>query len=194
MPAVTAWFFAAGGAALAARHRTKDRKRPTPLANGNRISIAAALLVTAVTPALLMLSQARVSDAARAFNRGDCPGATSAALSSLDYMAIRPEPYQMIAYCDIDQGRLTQAVAAMRKAVEAQPVSWEYHFGLAIALAESGKDPRKEYAVAARLNPREPIISSARPGLGASASLAVWEKAGRAARRDILGSGRLTLK
>jgi O-antigen ligase len=194
MPATTAWFFAAGGAALAARHRTKDRERQTAIANGNRISIAAALLVTAVTPALLMLSQARVSDAARAFNRGDCAGATSAALSSLDYMAIRPEPYQMLAYCDMDQGRLTQAVAAMRKAVEAQPVSWEYHFGLAIALAESGKDPRAEYAVAARLNPVEPIVRSARAGLGASASPAEWEKAGRTARREILGSGRLTLK
>jgi hypothetical protein len=135
-----------------------------------------------------------VSDAASAFNHGDCPGATSAAVASLDYMAIRPEPYQMIAYCDLDQGRLTQAVAAMRKAVDAQPVSWEYHFGLAIALAESGKDPRSEFAVAARLNPVEPMIAAARPGLGVSSSPAEWEKAGRAARRDILGSGRLTLK
>src|SRR3954451_12192861 len=85
MPAVTAWFFAAGGAALATRYRAKDPP-PPPLANGNRITIAAALLVTAVTPALLMLSQSRLSDAAGAFNRGDCRAATDSALASLSYM------------------------------------------------------------------------------------------------------------
>jgi O-antigen ligase len=193
MPAVTAWFFAAGGAALAARQRTKERGPAPQIADGNRITIAAALLVTAVTPALLMLSQTRLSDAASKFNHGDCRGASSAALSSLDYMAVRPEPYQMIGYCDLDQGRLTQAVAAMRKAVGEQPRNWEYHFSLAIALAESGKDPRQEYATAARLNPLEPSIKEARSGLG-SASAADWPKAGLAARREILGSGRLTLK
>jgi hypothetical protein len=195
MPAVTAWFFAAGGAALAARQRTGKDRAPVPrIADGNRITIAAALLVTAVTPALLMLSQSRLSDAASSFNHGDCQGATSAALSSLDYMAIRPEPYQMIGYCDIDQGRLTQAVAAMRKAVQEQPASWEFHFSLAIALAEAGQDPRQEYVTAARLNPREPSIAEAKSGLGAGSSPAGWEKAGTAARREILGSGRLTLK
>jgi Flp pilus assembly protein TadD len=150
-------------------------------------------LITAATPALLMLSQARLSDAASRFNHGDCRGATSASLKSLDYMSIRPEPYQMIGYCDLDQGRLTQAVAAMRKAVEAAPRSWEYHYSLAIALAEAGSDPRAELAEARRLNPREDLVKAAAPAFDTS-SPAGWVKAGAKARRDILGSGRLTLK
>ena len=47
-----------------------------------------ALLVTAITPALLMLSQSRLSKAANAFNKGNCQRASSQALASLDYMAM----------------------------------------------------------------------------------------------------------
>jgi tetratricopeptide (TPR) repeat protein len=193
MPAVTAWFFACGGAALAARGKKNVAVAPTPISNGARISIAAGFLILAATPALLMLSQSRLSDAAGRFNHGDCRGATSESLKALDYMAIRPEPYQMIGYCDLDQGRLTQAVAAMRKAVEYAPRSWEYHYALAIALAEAGSDPRAEFAEARRLNPREPLLTQAASSFR-STTPAEWVKAGASARREILGSGRLTLK
>jgi len=193
MPAVTAWFFAIGGAALAARARVKSDAPDPQISNGNRISIAAALLVTAITPALLMLSQSRLSEAASAFDHGNCPQATSKALASLDYMAIRPEPYQMIAYCDLDQGRLTQAVAAMSKAVKEQPRSWEFHYGLAIVQGEAGRDPRREFATAVRLNPREALMKEAAAGFRGT-SPARWQKAAEQARRNLLGSGKLTLK
>ena len=194
MPAVTAWFFAAGGAALASRHRTRAKEEGSALANGNRIAFAAAMLVTAVTPALLMLSQADLSTAASDFDRGDCPGATKAAVASLDYVALRPQPYQMLGYCNLADGRITQAVAAMRKAVEQEPKGWEYHFGLAAALAEAGRDGRAELATAERLNPREPVIAAAKPAFTTARTPAEWERAGGAARRDILSSGILTLK
>jgi O-antigen ligase len=193
MPAVTLWFFACGGAALASRGKKNAAVAPTTLTNGSRISIAAAFLILAATPALLMLSQAKVSDAATSFNHGDCRGATASALKSLDYMAIRPEPYEMLGYCDLDQGRLTQGVAAMRKVVQYAPRSWEAHYSLAIAQAEAGSDPRPEFADARRLNPREQLLSQAAPSFRAS-SPAGWVKAGATARREILGSGRLTLK
>ena len=60
--------------------------------------------------------------------------------------------------CDIDSGRVGEAVAAMQKAVEQEPRSWEYHFGLAVAQGYAGIDPRREIATAARLNPREDLV------------------------------------
>jgi O-antigen ligase len=191
MPAVTAWFFAAGGAALAAR-RAPDAA-PIGVANGNRISIAAALLVTAIAPALLMLSQSRLSDAAAAFDRGDCRAATSSALASLDYMAIRPEPYQMLGYCDLEQGRLTQAVAAMEKAVQLEPQRWEYRYSLAVAQAEAGRDPTAALAEAGRLDPREDLIKTAAKAFQTSPP-GNWEKAGQRAGDAIIASGQLSLK
>lgn len=191
MPAVTAWFFAAGGAALAARRAPSEE--PPELANGSRITIAAAFLVMAITPALLMLSQSRLSDAAAAFKRGDCRATTASALSSLDYMAVRPEPYQMLGYCDLEQGRLTQGVAAMAKAVDLEPKRWEYRYSLAVAQAEAGRDPRAAIAEAARLNPREPIIKQAAADFAKSPP-GEWEKAGEKAARAIIASGQLSLK
>lgn len=193
MPSTGAWLFAAGGAALAARGRT-DGKQPAPLVNGNRIAIAAAFLVLAVTPALLMLSQARLSDAAAAFRNGDCRAATSRALKAIDYLAARPEPYQMLGYCDLEQGRLTQGVAAMRKAAEQEPRSWEYHYSLAVAQAEAGQDPRPEIAEALRLNPREELAKQASEAFRAARSPDTLQKAGEQARDTTLASGRLTLK
>ena len=152
-----------------------------------------ALLVTAITPALLMLSQSRLSAAADAFNHGNCERATRQSLASLDYMAIRPEPYQMLAYCDIEQGRLSQAVAAMTKAVDAEPASWEFHYGLAIAQGEAGRDPRHEFETALRMNPREPLLKEAATGFR-STTAAQWQKAATSARQTLLGSGKLTLK
>ncbi|HEY0632715.1 MAG TPA: O-antigen ligase family protein, partial [Thermoleophilaceae bacterium] len=154
MPAVTAWFFAVGGAALAGR---ASKRRPEPMGDRGRIPIAAALLVVAVTPALLMLSQYRLQASAKAFDKGNCTPATRDAVSSINILGNRPEPYQIVAYCDLDRGRVQEAVAAMRKAVEQQPRSWEYHFGLAIALGYAGSDPRPEVATATRLSPVEPL-------------------------------------
>jgi O-antigen ligase len=193
MPATAGWLFAAGGAALASRGRTEGTRAPQ-LVNGNRIAIAAAFLVLAVTPGLLMLSQARVSDAAAAFRRGDCKGATASSLKAIDYLAVRPEPYQMLGYCNLEQGRLTQAVASMRKAVEQEPASWEYHYSLAVALAEAGRDPRPELSAAARLNPREDLVRQASAAFRGRSTPAALQEAGATVRGQALESGRLTLK
>jgi len=178
---------------LAARAPKKAAPPASAMANGNRITIAVALLVTAIAPGLLMLSQSRLTEAANAFDHGNCQRASRDALRSLDYMAIRPEPYQILAYCDIDQGRLTQGVAAMTKAVETQPASWEFHYGLAIAQGEAGRDPRGEFATAMRMNPREPLLKDIAPRFRGTTP-AQWQRAATEARRNLLGSGSLTLK
>jgi hypothetical protein len=190
MPAVTAWVFAVGGAALAGE--ASARRGPATGARW-RAPLAVALLVVAVTPALLMLSQAHLQRAASAFERGACAPAESQALASIDVLSIRPQPYQIIGYCDISDGRPEAAVAAMRKAVQQEPGSWEYHYGLAIAESYAAIDPRSELATAMRLDPGDPFVAQMAPVLQTS-SPARWLATARNAYANSFASGRLTLR
>jgi hypothetical protein len=191
MPAVTAWFFAIGGTALAGR---AAKRPPTPMGDRGRIPIAAALLVVAVTPALLMLSQYRLQSAARSFDKGSCRAATHDAVSSINVLANRPQPYQIVGYCDLDSGRVQEAVAAMKKAVEQEPRSWEYHFGLAIAQGYAGTDPRPEMAVAARMNPREDLVKQGTSEYAGKATPTEWLAAAKKLNDAVRVSNRLTLR
>ena len=47
----------------------------------------------------------------------------------------------------------------MTNAVEHDPHSWEAHYGLAVARAASGLDPRPELRTARRLNPRDSDVA-----------------------------------
>jgi hypothetical protein len=190
MPAVTAWVFVVGGVALAAR--ASARTGPV-MGSRARVPLAAALLVAAVTPALLMLSQAHLQRAADAFEQGNCARASNEAVASIDVLAVRPQPYQIVGYCDISDGRAQDAVAAMRKAVQQEPGSWEYHYGLAIAEGYAGIDPRPELTMAARLNPGEALVKQLRSAVRTD-SRAAWLTAAERAVSATLASGRLTLR
>jgi O-antigen ligase len=192
MPAVTAWFFAAGGAALAARSNVTSGRRP--LGRDRRVPIAIALLVVAITPALLMLSQARLVKSADAFVAGNCRDAERYALSAISMFGSRPQPYQILGYCDLEQSRSRAAVAAMQQAVDHEPDAWEYRFSLAIAQAEAGIDPRPELQRVQRLNPLEPLVRNAAGSLGRSDSPDVWASEGAKLRLATLTSGLLTIK
>jgi hypothetical protein len=192
MPAVTAWVFAVGGAALAGR---ASGRPATPMGDRGRIPIAAALLVVAVTPALLMLSQYRLQTAATAFDRGSCKPAKREAIASINILAVRPQPYQIVGYCDLDDGRVQEAVTAMQKAVEQEPKSWEYHYGLAIAQGFAGIDPRPELAVATGLNPKEDLLNQANKAFAQTGnSSTAWFKAAQQLNDATRVSGRLTLR
>jgi len=154
-----------------------------------RIPIAASLLVVAVTPALLMLSQYRLQASATAFDKGNCRTATREAVSSINILGNRPQPYQIVGYCDLDSGRTQEAVAAMRKAIENQPRSWEYHFGLSIALGYAGADPRPEMAAAARLARREPLVTEGQALLARKTTPAEWLTAAKKLNDDTRVSG-----
>jgi O-antigen ligase len=191
MPAVSAWVFAAGGLALAAR---RPRETARPPSSRVRIAIAVALLVSAITPALMAISQHRLEQSASAFERGDCTAASRMALSSIDVLAIRPEPYQILGYCDLRAGRPHDAVAAMAKAVHEQPGDWQYHYGLAVARASASLDPRREIALANRLNPRESLARSARALFDETTSRSRWSRIAEQAEVAATSSGRLTLR
>lgn len=191
MPAVTAWLFAIGGAALAADGTGDGAGRR--MADRGRVPLAAALLVAAVTPALLMLSEYHLQSAADAFQAGDCTHADSEAIASISVIAVRPEPYQILGYCDITGGQAQAAVAAMRKAVRVEPGSWEFHYGLAIADSYAGIDPRPQLLVAMRLDPHDRLIQQMAPVLGTS-SPRRWLATAQTAYAVTVTSGRLTLR
>ena len=151
MPAVTLWIFALGGAALAARS-----ERPSPIARPGAVARPIAVLAcfaVAVVPGLTLVSDERLQESAAAFERGDCAAAIDAADSSIGALAMRPEPYELRAFCRLRGGRIGAAVKDLERAVDRDPQSWTYHYELAIARGAAGSDPRPEALRALRLNP-----------------------------------------
>jgi hypothetical protein len=160
MPAVTAWFFAAGGLALA-RERRQEAQGRGRLPNLARLGLALGVLLLAVVPARIALSEARLADSREAFARGDCAGAVDAALASIDILTVRADPYVILGYCDVRLGRNDLAVRAMGAAVARDPGNWEMHYGRALVLGAAGRDPRGAARRALTLNPREPLAREA---------------------------------
>lgn len=152
LPSVTLWLFAAGGLALA-RPPASARTRAMALPRLGRVIVALVVLALAVTPVLNALADARVRDSVTAFKRGDCEQAIDHALTATARVGARPEPYAIIAFCDVRLGELELADRMMRNAVDRDPNNWVYHFGLSLVRAIRGEDPRAEIAAARRLNP-----------------------------------------
>ena len=191
MPAVTAWVFAVGGTALAAR--ASGTPLPTPAAQRSRVPVAAALAVAAATPVLLLFAHARLTESARAFQSDDCDDAAKRAYDSINSFSLRPEPYRIIGFCDIRRGRGEAAVAAMRKAIDKSPRNWESHYGLALALASSGRDPGPALRRTQELNPRESFVQHAVDAFRGG-SPDSWRRAAPLELANAIGSGQLTLK
>ncbi len=157
MPAVTLPFFALGGLALA-----RDRARLQPPGRPLRVALGIGLLVMAVTPALIAVSQTHLDDSVRAFRQGDCDTAIDAALSSASTLSVRPEPYEILGYCDARRrgaGRL--AVQMMEEAVKRDPDNWEFRYGQALVRGAAGLDPRPAAREAYRLNPLNDLTRDA---------------------------------
>jgi hypothetical protein len=152
LPSVTLWLFAAGGLALA-RPPARAETRAVTLPGLGRVIAALVVLAVTVTPVLNALADARVRDSVTAFKRGDCEGAIDHALTATKRVSARPEPYAILAFCDVRLGELDLADRMMRNAVDRDPDNWVYHFGLSLIRAIRGKDPRPEVAAARRLNP-----------------------------------------
>ena len=155
MPVVTLGFFAVAGAALSPRKGSGSGW--VPGAN-SRMILGLLCLISAVAPALIIGSQSRLNKAKQAlYNADNCAGASSAALSSIGWLDVRPEPYEILGFCDIQRGRPRQGVEAMKRAVHYDPGSWETYYALALAQGASGIDPRPAAARALRMDPLEPL-------------------------------------
>jgi O-antigen ligase len=159
MPVVTLGFFAAAGAGLSPGRRSHS---PGWVPGYNsRLMLGLLCLVTLVTPVLIIGSQTRLEDAEHALYASDCAGASSASLSSIGWLDVRPEPYEILGFCDIERGLPRLGVAAMEHAVHRDPGSWETYYALAIAQGSAGIDPRPAATRALRMNPLERLTQEA---------------------------------
>ncbi len=160
LPAVTVWLFAAGGLALAgvpADHRPVRGTGLDSRARSGRVVVSAGCVLLILLPLAVYRSDGPLRSAADAFAAGDCPGAVGEALRSTEILAIRPEPYVIVGYCDLRLGRPDLAVTAFGNAMRRDPGNWEMHYGMALARAAGGRDPRPELRRAQRLNPNHPL-------------------------------------
>jgi hypothetical protein len=180
LPAVTLWPVVAGAAALA---------RPEPvglrLPGLARIVAGLGVLALAVTPVLSALAHSRLRDSVAALKRGDCDTAIDDALAATSTLSSRPEPYAVLAFCDVRLGKPDLAERLMRDAVDRDPDNWTYHYALGLVLAARGEDPREEIAVARRLNPREPLAIRAERSLGGTDDPREWKRRALTARLPI---------
>ncbi len=184
LPAVTAWLFAAGGIALARPPGAPETRLVAP----SRIArVVAALVVLAlvVTPMLNAIADARLRDSVTAFKAGDCDTAIDKALSATSALGARPEPYAILAFCDVRLGDNVLAERMMRNAVERDPNNWVYHYGLALVLGAEGENPRAEIEEARRLNPREPRAIDAEEAFASTNDPEKWKRRALKARLPI---------
>jgi hypothetical protein len=157
MPAVTAWVFCLGGAAIA-RPPTEDR-RAGP-SNGVRVVLGTVVLIGAIAPAVLLVSQRQLDEAASAFNRGDCTASVERATASIRTLEIRPEPYEVLGFCHVRRGFDRLGARALQEAVERDPENWEFHYGLAVVRGSAGLDPRPAARRALQENPNDPLTKA----------------------------------
>lgn len=175
MPAVTLPFFALGGAALA--KKVGETPLVPQLHQTTRAIAGIGVLILAVSPWLIASSQARMVEAARAFKANDCPTTISKSLDTISAASVRPEPYALLAYCDVRGGQPKLGVQMMQNAVDRDPHNWEYRYGLALVKASAGQDPRADAAKALRLNPLEPMVFNARRDFGKARTPRQWQRA-----------------
>lgn len=156
MPAVTAWLFAFGGAGLATHARSASRASPR---QGVRVAVALLVLVAAIAPGLVVASQRQLDDGIDALRAGNCGKAIDRSAAAIASLEIRPEPYEVIAYCQARRGNHRLATQAMDRAVDRDPDNWRYRYGRAVLRGGAGLDPRPDLLTARALNPHQPEVN-----------------------------------
>jgi O-antigen ligase len=160
--------------------------------HNTRLVLALLCLATIALPVSIVGSQTKLGQAEHALYASNCAAATPAALSSIGWLDVRPEPYEIVGFCDIERGLPHLAVAAMGAARSRDPGSWETYYALAIAQAAAGLDPRANVARALRMNPLEPLTREAARELRGS-SPSEWVRRAPVVRAAALKSNDLSI-
>jgi hypothetical protein len=189
MPVTTLGFFAAAGLALGAGKGSGAGWIP---GHGSRLLLGLLLLATVALPVLVIGSQKRLGDAEHALYASNCPKASSAALSSIGLLDLRPEPYEIVGFCDLQRGLPRMGLSAMQQAVHFDSSSWETYYMLALAQASAGIDPRGDVERALRMNPFEPLTIKAARTLQTS-SPTEWVSRAATLRAAALASNDLSI-
>ena len=145
-----------------------------------RILPALILLVLAITPVSVALSQQRLDASVRAFLEDDCDRSVDLALASSSALPMRPEPFQVMGFCDARRGEHALAARVMRNAIRLDPDNWEFRYSLAVVQAAAGRDPRPELDAALALDPLSYLLRRQRE-LFASNDPKVWQRRARVA-------------
>jgi hypothetical protein len=189
MPVVTVGFFAIAGAGLSPKAGQGPGWIPS---QNSRLVLGLLCLATLVVPVLIIGSQAHLDDARQALHANKCSTAKPAALSSIRWLDVRPEPYEILGFCDIGKGQPSLGVSAMERAVHVDPGSWETYYALAIAQAAAGHDPRPAAEAALEMNPLDPLTRQEIEQF-ATTNPKLWVRRSRAVRADALASNQLSI-
>src|SRR2546423_9206717 len=137
MPALTAWFFAIGGAGLAAHRFSVVPDVPPQTV---RVGVGLLVRIAAVTPGLVLASQRQIDAATDALRAADCTRAIDRASAAINTLEVRPEPYRVIALCQSQRGNDRFALQAMEKAASRDPNNWSSAYDLAVLRGGAGLD------------------------------------------------------
>jgi hypothetical protein len=158
LPATGFFVFGLGGLAIAADRSHSLGWAPPRIA---RVALGIGSLVLIVSPALMAISQGYLNSAVKSLEKGDCGTASREALHSIHTLSVRPEPYQVLGFCDSRAGENELAISMLKTAVARDPGEWESFYGLALVLAAAEKDPRRAARRALTLAPYEPLTQEA---------------------------------
>jgi O-antigen ligase len=180
------FFFALGGMAIAAKPGEREDSSWSPAIGGRtaRLALSVGCLALVVTPALVAISQGKLDSAVRKFEAGNCGGASQEALSAIHVLSVRPDPYQVIGFCDMIEGQDALAVSLLETAVKRDEGEWESWYGLAVTQAAAGRSPVAAARRAYELAPREPLAEEGND-LFTNGNPKIWKRRAATARLPI---------
>jgi O-antigen ligase len=184
LPATGFFVFALGGMAIAARRGEGPGWAPPVPGRTARIALSLCALALVVSPALVAISQGYLDAAVRDFEEGDCAGASRNALKAINTLSVRPEPYQLLGFCDSKAGQHELAISMLETAIERDRGEWESYYGLALVQAAAGQDPRAAARKAYELAPHEPLAEEGKE-LFTSGNPQIWERRAQSARLPV---------
>src|SRR5262249_61555680 len=92
---------------------------------------------------------------------GNCGAASHEALDAIHVLSVRPEPYQVLGFCDSRNGQHQLAIQMLETAVDRDPGEWESYYGLALVKGAAGVDPRPDARKAYELAPHVALTQEA---------------------------------
>jgi hypothetical protein len=161
MPATGFFFFSLGGMAIAARQGEGTSWVPRAPGRMARVGLGLGCLVLVVSPALVAISQGMLNSAVRNLQAGNCGKASHEALDAIHVLSVRPEPYQVLGFCDSRTGEHQLAIQMLETAVDRDPGEWESYYGLALVKGAAGEDPRPDARKAYELAPHVQLAAEA---------------------------------
>ncbi|HVX33022.1 MAG TPA: O-antigen ligase family protein [Solirubrobacterales bacterium] len=188
LPAIGFFVFSVGGMMVAVDPTEKEREGTglTARLSGRtaRIALSLCALVLVVSPALVAISQGYLNAAVKDFDEGNCGGASRKALDAIHTLSVRPEPYQLIGFCDSLEGRHALAISMLETAISRDRGEWESWYGLAWVLAAAGKNPRAAALKAYEMAPHETLTEDGIDLFG-SGNPKLWKRRAQSARLPV---------